>query len=128
MPHLFGAVIATLMVTWTGWTIKKQFPGIRDVRRGVTLLKATLGNQVLLGGAALWAVMVAADAVQPTLMYVTLPVAHVLGGALTLVASVLLTLACFRRLRSPVEDPSHLPARTEAGQQGSLSSTQRAGI
>jgi heme A synthase len=128
MPHLFGAVIVTLMVTWTGYTIKKQFPGIRDLQRGVTLLRAMLGIQVLLGGAAWWTVIAAADAVQPTLLYVALTVAHVLGGALTLAASVLLALACYRRLRSPVKVLSHLPARTGDGQQGSLSSAQGARI
>jgi len=128
MPHLFGAGIVTLIVSWTGHTIRKQFPGMRALRQGVTLLQATLGIQILLGGAAWWTVIVAATAVQPTLLYVVLTVAHVLGGALTLAASVLLTLACFRRLRSPVNDPSGLTARIGAGQHGSLSSPQRAGV
>ena len=35
-------------------------------------------------------------AVQPTLLYVTLTAAHVLGGALTIGSSVLLTLTCQR--------------------------------
>jgi heme a synthase len=128
MPHLFGAVIVTLMVTWTGHTIRKRFPGIRALRRGVTLLQGALGIQILLGGAAWWTVIAAADAVQPTVIYVALTVAHVLGGALTLAASVLLTLACFRRLRSPVNDLSDLTALIGAGQHSSLRSPQRAGI
>jgi cytochrome c oxidase assembly protein subunit 15 len=126
-PHLYGAGIVTFMVVWTGITIKGQFPNVRDLRRGVVLLHATFGTQILLGVAAWWAVIAAADAVQPTLTYVTLTVAHVLGGALTLAASVLLTLTCFRMFR-PAADVSHSSARAGAGQRGSSSTPQRAGV
>lgn len=98
-PHLVGAGIVTGLVVITGRVVKNRFPGTRDLRRGVVLLHAFFGLQLLLGGAAYWAVLRAGDNFQPTVTYVLLTVAHVLGGALTLAASLLLTLSCFRLIR-----------------------------
>lgn len=125
-PHLFGAGIVTMMVIWTGRTVKKQFRSVRDLRLGVILLHATFGIQILLGGAAWWAVIRAANAAQPTLTYVTLTVAHVLGGALTLAASVLLTLCCYRLLRPSVLPISQSTTHSQVTSSGS--SPERAGV
>ncbi|MGH9683124.1 MAG: COX15/CtaA family protein [Candidatus Acidiferrales bacterium] len=100
LPHLIGACVVAVMVIWTGRVAKKRFGGVREIRRGVALLHATFGTQILLGFAAYWAVEKAMDAAQPTLSYVTLTVAHVLVGALVLAASVLLTLTCVRLIGS----------------------------
>jgi hypothetical protein len=62
-------------------------------------LHSFFGIQILLGFAAWWAVAAARDAVQPTFTYVSLTVAHVLGGALTLAASVILTLTSIRLIQ-----------------------------
>ncbi|MGA3294031.1 MAG: COX15/CtaA family protein [Candidatus Acidiferrales bacterium] len=106
VPHLIGAGVVTAMVIWTGRAAKNRFRDNGDIRRGVALLHSFFGIQILLGFAAWWAVAIAArDMVQPTLLYVVLTVAHVLGGALTLAASVLLTLTCFRLIR-PVHSPA----------------------
>jgi len=99
-PHLIGAGVVTVLVVWTGVAAKRRFREVRDLRRSTILLHACFGTQLLLGGAAWWAVTAAADAVQPTFVYVLLTVAHVLGGALTLAASVLFTLTCFRLIPS----------------------------
>jgi heme a synthase len=100
-PHLIGAGVVTLMIVWTGRAAKTRFRGNRDIRRGVALLHSFFGLQILLGFAAWWAMAVLArDMIQPTLLYVTLTVAHVLGGALTLASSVLLTLTCVRLIRA----------------------------
>jgi hypothetical protein len=69
------------------------------LRRWGILLQAFLGTQILLGIAAYWAVVQEIKAAQPTQTYVILTVAHVLVGALTLAASVLLTLASIRVIR-----------------------------
>jgi cytochrome c oxidase assembly protein subunit 15 len=99
-PHLVGACVVLVMVVWTGVAAKRRFREVRELRRGTILLHAFFGTQILLGLAAWWAVAVLArDSSQPTLLYVCLTVAHVLGGALTLAASVLLTLTCFRLIR-----------------------------
>lgn len=96
VPHLIGAGIVTGLVVWTGRTLKRRFPGVHAVRRGVLWLHSFFGLQVLLGFAAWWAMSAALAAVQPTALFVTLTVAHVLGGALLLASSTILTLACFR--------------------------------
>jgi heme a synthase len=99
VPHLIGAVVVLSLVVYTGRTVRKRFGKIRDLRRWGVLLQSFLGIQILLGLAAYWAVVRAAQDVQPTGLYVVATVAHVLGGALTLAASVVLTLSCFRLIR-----------------------------
>jgi cytochrome c oxidase assembly protein subunit 15 len=110
-PHLFGAGIVTVMVIFTGRVAKKRFRNVREIREGVALLHSFFGLQILLGFAAWWAVVQARDDVQPTLRYVTLTVAHVLGGALTIAASVLLTLTCYRLIH-----PESVSARDQAAE------------
>ncbi len=100
LPHLIGAVVVLFLAVWTGRTIRKRFGSVRDLRRWGILLQAFLGTQILLGVAAYWAVVQEIKAGQPTMAYVVLTVAHVLVGALTLAASVLLTLASYRLIRS----------------------------
>jgi len=102
VPHLVGAGVVTVLVMWSGVAAKRRFRTVRDLRRSTILLQAFFGIQILLGGAAWWAVTAAADEVQPTFVYVILTVAHVLGGALTLAAAVIFTLTCFRRIASAV--------------------------
>jgi heme a synthase len=101
-PHLVGAGVVLVMAISTGRVARKRFARVPAIRRSVVWLHATVGTQILLGGAAYWAIAASRDAVQPGLTYVILSVAHVLVGALTLVASVLLALVC-RRLIRPAE-------------------------
>jgi cytochrome c oxidase assembly protein subunit 15 len=112
-PHLFGAGVVLVMVILTGKTAKGRFREVRAIRKSIALLHSFLGLQILLGLAAWWAVVKAEDAVQPTPTYVTLTVAHVLGGALTLAASVLLTLTCVRLIR-PAAASSTAPSAGSA--------------
>jgi heme a synthase len=100
-PHLVGAGVVTIMVVWVGRTAKKRFHDNRDLRRVTIFLHSFFGLQILLGFAAWWAVAILArDSSQPTTLYATLTVAHVLGGALTLASSVIVTLTCFRLIPS----------------------------
>jgi heme a synthase len=95
--HLVGAGVVAVLVLWTGRAAKKRFRQVGEIRRAVVLLHATLGMQILLGFAAWWAMAQASEADgQPRLLYVALTVGHVLGGALTLAASVVLTLSSYR--------------------------------
>jgi cytochrome c oxidase assembly protein subunit 15 len=99
IPHLIGACVVTVMVVWVGRAIRKRFPSVRPLRKSAIWLHSFYGMQMLLGGAAYWAVRAARDAPQPMPLTVWITVAHVLFGALTLASSVVLTLCCFRLLK-----------------------------
>lgn len=99
VPHVIGAIIVTGMVFWTVLAVSRRFAAVKDLRRAAKYLEICLGLQLLLGGAAYWAVVAARDAVQPAPLYVTITVAHVAVGALTFAASILLLLYCFRILK-----------------------------
>ena len=99
LPHLAGAVVVLFLAVWTSRTVRTRFGAVPDLRRWAILLQAFLGTQILLGFAAYWAVAESLKAVQPVLLYVIIEVAHVVVGALTLAASVLLSLTCSRLLR-----------------------------
>ncbi len=117
VPHLVGACVVTFMIVWAGAAAKKRFREVRDLRKATIRLHTFFGIQLLLGGAAWWAVIRAADESQPTVTYATLTVAHVLGGALTLAAAVLFTLTCFRLISSGAHATAglkHSPERAEA--------------
>ncbi len=101
-PHLIGAGVVTVMVVLAGRIVKKRFRQVPELRRGVVYLHTFFGIQILLGGLAWWAINATADYAQPTPLYVIPTVAHVLGGALVLAASLLLTLRCYRLIRPAV--------------------------
>jgi cytochrome c oxidase assembly protein subunit 15 len=105
LPHLIGAAVVLFLAVWTSRTVRERFRQVWDLRRWGIFLQAFLGTQILLGFAAYWAVAEARMAVQPVLLYVIIEVAHVVVGALTLAASVLLTLSSFRLLR-PAASPA----------------------
>ncbi len=116
VPHIVGAGVVAVMVVWTGRAAKKRFARLPAIRRSVVWLHATFGTQILLGGAAYWAILASHDAAQPGLIYVFLTVAHVLVGALTLASSVILTLVCFRLIRResiPARSAAHSEAVTQ---------------
>jgi heme a synthase len=96
LPHLVGAVAVTVMIVWMTQAVVRRYPGVPALRRGARWLQALLGAQLLLGGAAYWAIWASRDAPQPLPLFVAITVAHVVVGALTLAATALLTLACFR--------------------------------
>ena len=99
VPHLVGAGVVLFLAIWTGRTVRKRFGNVRDLRRWGILLQAFMGTQILLGIAAYWAIAKSVDSVQPANLYVTLTVAHVLVGALTLAAALVLTLCLYRLVR-----------------------------
>lgn len=96
LPHLIGAAVVSVMVIWTAAVAKRRFPRVPSIRRAVIWLHSTFGTQILLGGAAYWAIISSADTTQPGLTYVILSVAHVAVGALLLASSLLLTLVAYR--------------------------------
>jgi heme a synthase len=119
VPHLAGAGVVTVLVIWTAIAVKLRFRKVSDLRRAVFLLHAFYGIQIVLGAAAWWVMMTPSGLEQPMGVFVALTVAHVLGGALLLATSLVLTLISFRLVRSgPIA--AETPSQTE-------SSAQRAG-
>jgi len=111
MPHLVGATVVLALVVWTGIATKRRLPQVRDLRRSVKILHAAFGTQFLLGLAAWWVMFTPSGLRQPDALYVAITAAHVLGGALLLAASVVLTLVCVRLIpRSHSEHRSHSSA------------------
>ena len=115
LPHVIGACVVTVMVFWAGRAVKNRFPQNRDLRFGVILLHSFFGTQFLLGLAAYWALRRVWESAQPPSLYVIVMVLHVLGGALTMASSMLLTMYCFRLVRP------------HAAESASKSSAERAG-
>lgn len=101
VPHLVGAALVVFFVTWAIKRVWQRCRGQAALRRSALLLAALLGLQLLLGAAAYWVRVGTAEAVQPEPAMVVLTVAHVAGGALTLAASVALTLQSHRFLARP---------------------------
>jgi heme a synthase len=99
LPHIIGAVVVLFLSIWTSRTVRVRFGTVAQLRRWGVLLASFIGTQFLLGIAAYWAVVQEIKAQQPTMTYVILTVAHVLVGALTLAASVVLALSAFRAIR-----------------------------
>lgn len=121
VPHLIGAAVVTVMVVWVARVVKKRFRENRTLRKGVVLLHSFFGIQILLGFAAWWAMTRPIVMIQPTDAFVTLTVAHVLGGALLLASSTLLMLMCMR-LISPAHAAAGAPvasSRTSSAAGGS---------
>src|SRR6202167_843747 len=99
LPHIIGAFLVLFLAIWTGRTVRVRFGAVKHLRRWGIFLTSFIGTQFLLGIAAYWAVVQKIKAQQPTTTYVILTVAHVLVGALTLGASVVLALSAFRAIR-----------------------------
>ncbi|HEY4950950.1 MAG TPA: COX15/CtaA family protein [Candidatus Acidoferrales bacterium] len=98
LPHIIGAFVVLFLAIWTSRTVRVRFGTVAHLRRWGILLTSFIGTQFLLGIAAYWAVVQEIKAQQPTTTYVILTVAHVLVGALTLAASVVLALSAFRSI------------------------------
>jgi heme a synthase len=117
LPHIIGAVLVLFLSIWTSRTVRVRFGNVAQLRRWGILLMAFIGTQFLLGIAAYWAVVQEIKAAQPFASYVVLTVAHVLVGALTLAASVVLALSAARVIRndSKVSATATVPGSSAAG-------------
>jgi cytochrome c oxidase assembly protein subunit 15 len=115
-PHLVGAGAVTAAVIVVGRTVRMRFGEVKSLRRAVIFLHSFFGLQIILGGAAWGAVQAQQRSPQPQPLLVAVAVAHVLGGALLLAASVVLTLRCCRLIPARrAEAESSQPVKHSAG-------------
>lgn len=123
IPHIVGACVVTVFVIWTGRVVRNRFRSVPELRRGSALLHSAFGIQVLLGITTYWGIQYVHDSTNPTVLYDTLTVSHVLFGAFTLASSLLLALSCYRMTppaRSAARESAPLahPAVNASGKAG----------
>jgi cytochrome c oxidase assembly protein subunit 15 len=103
VPHLIGAAVVTGMIFWTAGALRSRFPGSSALKKCRVLLHALIGTQLLLGAGAWWSRIATQTDPQPMPVMVTLTVAHVVVGALTLAGTVTVALVTNRLLRHEPE-------------------------
>ena len=102
IPHVVGALVVASLAIWTALIIVHRYGGNAYLRRPALIMLVLLGCQVDLGVLAYAARLKSQFDVQPLEPMISLTVAHVVVGALTLASVVALTLRCWRTL-----SPSH---------------------
>ncbi len=95
-PHLVGSAVVSACVFWTMARIVRRHAEDRGLLRGALLVGSMLLAQLFLGVGSLGAKIYYRDAPQPMPLFVAVTTAHVAAGALTLAASVALTLLVLR--------------------------------
>jgi cytochrome c oxidase assembly protein subunit 15 len=98
MPHIIGAIIVPIAILLTATFVLHQFPEHGALRTAAKTLLGITGAQVLLGIAAYYARLQAAES---PLAMVLMTVAHVAGGGLTLASTIALSIQIRRNLRIP---------------------------
>jgi heme a synthase len=98
VPHITGAVVVSLLTIWTTLTIVRYHGRDAYLRRPALAVLALLSCQLILGILAYVARVNSYNDPQPLEPMITLTVAHVVVGALTLASVVVLALRCWRTL------------------------------
>jgi heme a synthase len=114
-PHMAGAMLVLGMVIWTAVALRKRFEKSRELSKARILLHAIFGTQFLLGLAAYWSRLSAADAPQPMPVMVTLTVIHTVVGAVLFAFSVLVVLMCYRLIPRGREVAATAPSQVTTG-------------
>jgi len=110
MPHLAGAMVVALLVMFVGVCVLQQFPQHRTLRSAAKALLGITFFQVFLGLSAFTALT---RAIPHEAEVVASTVAHVATGALTLAASIVLSIQIRRNVRTRVveaAETSHVVA------------------
>jgi heme A synthase len=95
MPHIGGAVVATVIVMWAGLGILMQHMDNPRLRRPAMVLLSLTFSQVFLGMGAYLSRVATADAPQPMPMMVWFTVAHVAIGTLAFGSAIVLALVVY---------------------------------
>jgi cytochrome c oxidase assembly protein subunit 15 len=103
MPHLLSAMIVALVILAVGVFVTQQFPEHRSLRPAAIALMSVTFVQVALG---LTVLIMPAMAPENSIQVVLSIVAHVTNGALTLAASVVMSLQIRRNVRATLPQPA----------------------
>jgi heme A synthase len=122
IPHIIGAIVVAALVTWTATTVLRRYGDDRFLTRPAVGSLIFLAIQLALGLSAYFARIASQGQPQPLEPMITLTVAHVVVGALTLAQLLVLTLRCYRALQIADERAEGI-AGTSA-----LSSTRKATV
>lgn len=98
LPHLVGALAVSSLVIWTALIVLHRYGVDAYLRRPALAMLVLLSCQVGLGVSSYMARLKSQFDVQPLEPMISLTVAHVVVGALTLASVVALALRCWRTL------------------------------
>lgn len=107
IPHVVGAIVVGGLVLLSAIFVITQYPAHRVLTRSASALLWITMAQILLGIAAYLSRISTVDAPQPMPVMVVFTVLHVGVGALTMAASIVLSIQVFRNVRRPVEELPH---------------------
>ena len=99
-PHVVGAIVVASLIIWTSVVVFRRHKGDAYLTRPALLAAILVGVQVGLGVAAYFARLASAGDPQPLEPMISLTVAHLVVGALTLATMVVLTLRTYSALAS----------------------------
>ena len=109
MPHVLGAMFVALVILMQCIFVLQQFKTHRALQAaGKTLLGVAFG-QVFLGMTALIMRSMAEESAQPVVITVA---SHITGGAITLAATLVLSILVRRNVQPRVEEDLEEPATT----------------
>lgn len=117
IPHIAGAVVVTALLIWTVSLVLRRHGSDAFLCKPALIALGLLITQVGLGAGAYMARLNSASDPLPMEPMITLTVAHLVVGALTLAAAVVLTLRCYRAI-SPREGAREAAGRSMASQAG----------
>lgn len=100
-PHVVGAMVVASLIIWTSVVVLGRHRGDAYLTRPALLAAILVVLQIGLGIAAYFARLASAGDPQPLEPMISLTVAHLVVGALTLATMVVLTLRTHRALASP---------------------------
>lgn len=120
IPHIAGAVAVTITVVWTALAVLRRHRAVSYLRRPALTALALLTTQLVLGVLAYLARLHSSNDPQPLEPMISLTVAHLVVGALTLASLIVLALRCHQVLT-----PSRAGAKGVAGSPKEIRSSAR---
>jgi cytochrome c oxidase assembly protein subunit 15 len=102
-PHVIGAVAVAALILWASFAVFRRHRGDSYLTRPAGFAVGLLVVQLSLGIAAYFARLASAGDPQPLEPMISLTVAHLVVGALTLATTLVLTLRCHQTLSTEVE-------------------------